>query len=72
MRESVGHCMKRKSIWTWVLAIAVGLLFVWAIPLPGQDSDRESIGPALTTVTDRCGCFFSLGFATLMLQNLAS
>ena len=40
--------MSRKRIWTWVLAIVVGLAFVWILPTSGQE--EEKIIHAGTTV----------------------
>ena len=36
--------MNRKTLWTWILAILVGLVFVWFVPASGQDQqDQDDI-----------------------------
>lgn len=52
-----------------VLAVSIGGVVPLLLKKKGMDPAVAS-GPILTTITDMCGFFFVLGFATLMLAYL--
>jgi magnesium transporter len=53
-----------------VVAVSIGGAIPLAIRALGQDPALAS-GPVLTTVTDVCGFFFALSFATVALDRIA-
>jgi len=53
----MGLSMNRKRIWTWVLAIVIGLLFVWILPTSGQEEEGIiHIGTIVAVDTESICC----------------